>query len=306
MSEPDCVIVPKPLGFSFLVTALGHGWHELAPFEFDEREQMLVRLEAPGDGGQLELRDADAGVAVNTASGAWSPAVKARVAEQVAEILAFDVDLAGFAEAVEGHDRYEWAVRVGFGRPLRAPTVWEDLAKTLLTTNTTWVVTRQMVARLCALGEPSIGAKHAFPSPERIASMSLEEFEASARAGYRTAYLHELATRIAKGEIDPESWRDPAIPSSDLFAQIRSLKGFGPYAAGAAMRLLARHDYLAIDTALRDVYRAQIADGTAATDADIATYYERFGPWKGLAAWADLMVVPLTAALRGVWLAVSG
>ena len=36
---------------------------------------------------------------------------------------------------------------------LVSPTVWEDLAKTLLTTNTTWAMTKSMVARLAALGD---------------------------------------------------------------------------------------------------------------------------------------------------------
>jgi hypothetical protein len=39
------------------------------------------------------------------------------------------------------------------GRLLVSPTVWEDLAKTLLTTNTTWGATVQMCRRLLTLGE---------------------------------------------------------------------------------------------------------------------------------------------------------
>jgi len=180
---------------------------------------------------------------------------------------------------------------------LSSPTVWEDLAKTLMTTNTTWNMTQQMVARLTALGDPYAGGGQAFPPPERIAALPLDALNTAIRAGYRGAYLHELAQRIRSGEIDVESWRDPVISSPDLYKRIKALKGFGDYAAGNLMRLMGHFDRLATDTECRAAtdtecraaYAALNGDQPASSDAEIAAYYEPFGAWRGLVQWMDVM-----------------
>src|SRR5690606_38447957 len=71
----------------------------------------------------------------------------------IARCLSFEQDLSTFYSLVDAHPAYQWITRIGAGRMLRSPTVWEDLAKTLLTTNTTWAMTTSMVSRLNMLGE---------------------------------------------------------------------------------------------------------------------------------------------------------
>ncbi|HEX2907254.1 MAG TPA: hypothetical protein VHO69_10370, partial [Phototrophicaceae bacterium] len=153
-------------------------------------------------------------------------------------------------ELVREHPRYQWIEMVKAGRMLSSPTVWEDLAKTLLTTNTTWNMTRQMCQRLAALGTPYPGGGHAFPAPETIAAMNADE----------------------------------------LYRQIKALKGFGDYAAGSMLKLLGHFDRLATDTACRAVYKDGINGGVAAAnDKEIAAYYAPFGRWQGLIQWMDVM-----------------
>jgi 3-methyladenine DNA glycosylase/8-oxoguanine DNA glycosylase len=127
----------------------------------------------------------------------------------------------------------------------------------------------------------------AFPTPERIAALPFDDLHAQVRAGYRDAYLHELARRIAAGDIEVESWR--GLPSDALYKRITSLKGFGDYAAGNMLKLLGHYDRLATDTVCRDVYKNQLNNGiAAANDAEIAAYYEPFGHWRGLVQWMDV------------------
>jgi 3-methyladenine DNA glycosylase/8-oxoguanine DNA glycosylase len=109
------------------------------------------------------------------------------------------------------------------------------------------------------------------------------------RAGYRGAYLHELATRIAAGEVDVEAWRDPALPSAEVYKALKRLKGFGDYAAGSMMRLLGRFDQLGLDSVCRTMYAQRHNAGNAASDREIAAYYEPFGIWRGLVVWLDVM-----------------
>jgi 3-methyladenine DNA glycosylase/8-oxoguanine DNA glycosylase len=120
--------------------------------------------------------------------------------------------------------------------------------------------------------------------------MNPDDLNSHIRAGYRSAYLHLLASRIASREIEVESWRDPGLPSDELYRRIRGLKGFGDYAAGNLLRLLGHFDRLATDTVCREVYKNQINNGVpAASDKEIALYYEQFGRWRGLAQWMDVI-----------------
>jgi 3-methyladenine DNA glycosylase/8-oxoguanine DNA glycosylase len=67
----------------------------------------------------------------------------------------------------------------GSGRLLRSPTVFEDVIKTICTTNTRWSGTKRMVSHMvAAFGDPA--ADHpdlrAFPTPEAIAWTKLDVF----------------------------------------------------------------------------------------------------------------------------------
>ena len=78
------------------------------------------------------------------------------------------------------------------------------------------------------------------------------------------------------------------MPSEALRAAILEEHGFGPYAAESILRILGRHDYLALDSWVRKKYR-QLHPGRAkSTDGSIARRYSRFGNYRGLALWLDL------------------
>src|SRR5207245_2481087 len=106
----------------------------------------------------------------------------------------------------------EWVIEKGAGRMLRSPTVFEDLVKTICTTNCSWGLTKNMVTNLvqklgsksepppsgggtdAASVAPSFYAnKHAFPTPEAMASVGTEFYRDEIRAGYRSPYFVELA-----------------------------------------------------------------------------------------------------------------
>ena len=60
--------------------------------------------------------------------------------------------------------------RAGAGRMLRSPTVFEDLVKTICTTNCTWSATVRMVTALVdELGVAAFGGR-TFPTPAAMAA----------------------------------------------------------------------------------------------------------------------------------------
>lgn len=291
-----------PPGFRFLPTVLSHGWCVLRPFDYLEESAALTRVERLPDGATVALHitegEAPGEVVIDIDDDvSLTAAQQDDIRSAVARCLGFDQQLDEFYEIARSVPGYAWVPASGAGRMLVSPTEWEDLAKTLLTTNTTWRMTKDMVARLTALGDAH-NSRHAFPTPEQVAALDAERLNQQVRAGYRGAYLHALAVALAEGRLNPEAWRDPALDSKDVYRQLTALKGFGPYAGGAMMRLLGRFDELGLDSVCRAMFRDLWNNGVTASDREIAAHYAPFGRWRGLAVWMDVMRDDLMAGPR--------
>jgi hypothetical protein len=69
---------------------------------------------------------------------------------------------------------------------------------------------------------------------------------------------------------------------------IKSVKGFGDYAAENLLKLLGRYDGLALDSWLRSQFYKKHNREKVCADKKIERHYKRFGEWKGLAIWCDM------------------
>lgn len=278
-----------PPGFHHRPTVLSHGWCALPPFRCDDSGTLgRIQKLRSGDIIDFNVREGEIGLIISTEA-AITQGQQVEINAVIARCLSFEQDLSTFYKLVDAHPGYQWITRIGAGRMLRSPTVWEDLAKTLLTTNTTWAMTTSMVSRLNTLGEAAADASHAFPTPEQIASYDPVSLNEHIRAGYRGAYLHELATAITREQPNVESWNSPSLSSDEVYRALKGLKGFGDYAAGAMMRLLGRFDQLGLDSVCRAAYARLHNGGVPASDREIAAYYAPFGEWQGLVVWMDVM-----------------
>ena len=108
------------------------------------------------------------------------------------------------------------------------------------------------------------------------------------KAGYRAPYLLQLARAIESGAVEPERWRDPNIPTDDLYHDVRSIKGVGDYAAGNLLKLLGRYDYLGLDSWVRAQYYKLHHRGRRVKDATIERRYASYGRWRGLVFWLEM------------------
>ncbi len=291
--------IPTPPYFKFWPTVTSHGWCVLPPFGYHPQQRLLERIQQLSDGAivRLLIGEGESGLHVVVEGvQVLTPEQSQEIAHIVRRCLNMDTDLSGLYALLRDYPQYHWIEQVGAGRMLASPTIWEDLVKTLMTTNTTWNMTKQMVRRVVELGDAYAEGQRAFPTPERLAAMSLEALSEQVRAGYRNAYLHALATHIAEGRLDVESWRDAGLTAEEMYRQIKALKGFGPYAAGSMLKLLGYFDQLATDTECRAVFKARYNNGAGAPDREIAAYYEPFGQWRGLVQWMDVMKESLVSA----------
>lgn len=272
-----------PPDFSFRHTVGSHGWSDLPPFETDEASRYLVIVAA---GTSAVIRESDGELLVRAAS---PKADVDKLSAAVRHILRLDEDLSPFYRLVRRQKGFSWVARVNAGRLLRSPTVFEDLIKSLCTTNCSWGLTKSMVNNLVEkLGEPVADGKRAFPTASAMAEMPEKFYREEMRAGYRSPYLVELAAAVAEGKIDPEAWTSSELPTVELKKEILSVKGVGNYAAENLLKLLGRYGGLALDSWLRAGFYEKHNSGERCEDASIEHHYERFGDWKGLAIWCDM------------------
>jgi N-glycosylase/DNA lyase len=277
----------------FARTLLSHGVADLPPNEI-AADGLLLRTVLPAGGGAwlIELTPDGAGRArLGAGTGATTPpaADRRELAAQIRHMLRLDEDLSAFYLLAATDPALAW-VAAGAGRMMRSPTVFEDLVKTICTTNCTWSATVRMVTALVSeLGTPAAGAgeRRAFPAPSTVADAGEAFFRDVARAGYRGAYLRSLADDVASGKLDLEALRDPALPDQEVADRLLRIAGVGPYAMAHMMMLLGRYQPLILDSGTRPKYR-RVSGRQRITDKGIERAFRRYRQFAGLAFWLML------------------
>jgi 3-methyladenine DNA glycosylase/8-oxoguanine DNA glycosylase len=266
----------------FARTIVSHGVAELPPNRVDLPGRVLETT-LPARRGARTVRITQHGKNLRI-EGSDDP----KVTKNVAHMFRLDEDLSGFYDLVRD-DELAWCA-LGAGRMLRAPTVFEDVVKTICTTNTAWSGTRKMTAALVDnLGVKAPDGRHAFPTPEAMAGADETLYRDVIRAGYRGPYLKTLATDVAEGRLDLEELNDRELPDDEVAARLLALPGVGPYAAAHVMLTsLARYSRLVLDSWTRPTYAKLAGARNAVKDATIERRFKRYGEWAGLAFWLYL------------------
>jgi N-glycosylase/DNA lyase len=271
-------------------TIVSHGVASLPPQDVDEESRTLTATLPVRDRARtVVVRAGRAGFAeVEVVGRAPARADAERLLALLAHMLRLDVDLSAFYALIGEDDDLSWAA-AGAGRMLRSPTVFEDVVKTICTTNCAWSGTVRMVTALVdGLGtEDPATKRHAFPSPEAMAAAPEDWYRDVARAGYRGAYLRTLATEVAAGRLDPEQLNDRGLSDDEAAERLLALPGVGPYAAAHVMMLIGRHSRLVLDSWTRPTY-ARLAGRKTVADRTIERRFRRYREHAGLAFWLYL------------------
>jgi 3-methyladenine DNA glycosylase/8-oxoguanine DNA glycosylase len=216
---------------------------------------------------------------------------KSEVGDAVARMFRCDENLSEFYRLCKRKGGLWLNAIDGLGRLLRSPTVFEDVVKTICTTNIQWGGTKRMAAELVlAFGEPYPldGTLRAFPTPEAIAEVPWKRFLKTVRLGYRSLFIHTLAQRVSSGDVDLEALHESELSTSELKKRLLSIKGVGDYAAANLLMLLGRYDELAVDTVFRQFVHNKYFQGRHPPDREAAAIYDPWGRWKYLAYWLDI------------------
>jgi 3-methyladenine DNA glycosylase/8-oxoguanine DNA glycosylase len=263
-------------------TIHSHGLVELPPMEVDPAGPELTATLL--DGRRAKTLRIGVGRKGRLRVSADSPSQ--RLLPVVRHMLRLDEDMSGFYAAVSADADLAWAA-VGAGRMIRSATVFEDVVKTICTTNCAWSATERMVGALVAnLGVAARDGRRAFPTPAAMAEADEAFYKDVVRAGYRGPYFRALAVDVAEGRLDLEELNDAELPDDEVAARLLALPGVGPYATAHMMMLLGRYSRLILDSWTRPKY-ARLS-GRKAGDKTIERRFRRYRQYAGLAFWLYL------------------
>lgn len=280
-----------PAKFNFWRTVYSHGWATLEPFSIKITERSLRRILELSNGNIVNIRihqKSNESLSIVTDQ-LLKPEERKDVIRQVRSCFRIDENFTEFYREAGKYPKFRWISRSGSGRLLRAPTVFEDVIKMICTTNCSWSLTEIMINNLCRkLGKRSANSQYSFPAPSAISGCSEKFIRKEIRAGYRAPYILELSNDISDGKLDIEKWRLSRLSTVDLYKNIHSVKGVGPYVVANILKLVGRYDYLGIDSWCRKKFAEMYKKRQSVSDKTIERFYEPFGKWKGLFFWLDL------------------
>lgn len=287
----------KPFNFHSVVNS--HGWRQLAPYYFEN--DVLSYADHLSKNRVIEYRISPSSDGVQVDTDKLSKAEQREVTDRVAWMLGLDLDFSDFYAASRLEPKLARAKEQALGRVLRSPTLFEDVIKTIFTTNTLWAATKNMTRKLVeefgspvgldmsiVKGAPDYSTndvKRAFPTPEAIAASNPDFIKEKIRVGYRAQAIHQLAVRVASGQFDLESLKTSSLPTLELRKELMTINGIGPYAAANLLMLLGRHDFIPIDSYALKMVSHEWYRGKPVTPKHVEKRFEKWGEYKGLAFW---------------------
>ena len=274
--------------FNFLSVVNSHGWRQLAPFSYDEITRTLFYIMRLSNGRVIELKLIEAQDGVGVEAEKLHKTERREVTDKVTWMFGLDMDFSRFYAVSRAEPKLARAKKRALGRVLRSPTLFEDVIKTVLTTNTLWSATKSMTLKLVnEFGEPlpKDPARKAFPTPEALAASTPDVLKEKIRVGYRAPAIHGLAVRVASGQFDLESLKTSSLPTPELRKELLTINGVGPYAAANLLMILGRHDFIPIDSYAMKMVSHEWYAGGPVTAKEIEQRFEKWGEFKGIAFW---------------------
>lgn len=260
----------------FPTVLFGHGWIFLAPNQAADDRTALTRTVRLPSGNRAQVRLGPGRMVVGAATARLSTADRQQIADMAHRMLRLDEDFSAFHDLCRGDPVLDFVDRIKAGSLLRSPSVFEDVVKTLCTTNCSWANTKTMVGHLCRL------ARGTFPSPRRIVVLGPDRLRSECRLGYRADYVHDFARRVVCGELAPETWL-AAPHAPEVYEQLQTIRGAGPYAVHHILMLVGRYDRVPVDSEVRQWIEHTHFRGRPVPLKRLLRRYERFAPWQFLA-----------------------
>lgn len=109
---------------------------------------------------------------------------------------------------------------------------WEALCSFIISQNNNIPRIKGIIERLCEAYGDDIGCGYSFPTPDRLAHLSVDDL-AYLRSGFRAKYIIDAAQKVSSGEVKLESLSE--IPVEDAIAELTKIKGVGVKVANCTL-----------------------------------------------------------------------
>jgi len=277
-----------PTSFNLPAVVRSHGWIQMPPFAetTDHGLSYVIRL-STGKVIRFEVHAISKDLRID-ATDILTKTEQTELNRTITWMLDLEQDFTEFYALARQEPKLTKMVERQAGRVLRSPTLFEDVIRTILTTNTLWNHTLRMCRELTArYGDPlpCEPELHAFPTPERLVQVNEPTLREECRMGYRAPYVNELAQSVVSGELNLESLKSSNLPTLELRKELLSIKGVGGYAAANLLMLLGRYDYVPVDSWALKVVSTEFFGGEKVTPKQVLSTFERWGKWQGLVYW---------------------
>jgi N-glycosylase/DNA lyase len=271
----------RPFDWQKLVFA--HGWVFLAPYCWQEERQILLRPMrlAAGDNVRVAIaahaQEGASRVCTSAMTNRPIPATDRSVLRaQIRRILQLDADFSNFHAVCAGDPVLGFVERCKCGGLLRGASAFEDVVKTVCTTNCDWRNTKRMCERLCLLDGDN------FPTPEKVLALSEADLAKRTSCGYRAKTIRLVAKLTAEGKLRLDEWaREGEFDRAK--ASLKEIWGIGPYALNHVLVLLGDYSAIPVDSEVLAYLRKVHFRGKEVSAIEAVKPYGRYGRYAFLA-----------------------
>ncbi len=287
-------VLNTPDKFSFKSTIYSHGWADLLPFRISENPfHIILTIQTESECVfPLQISSPNDRILEIHVLNDPSDLEEVEILSGLKRMFRLNEDYSDFYSIAETSKDFNWVCDYRAGRMLRCTSLWEDMVKMLCTTNCTWrltqIMTENLVQELGKKTEINGVEFRAFPKVDTVASKDETYLRNKIKMGYRAPYLLSFAQTIVRGKINLSDLESDQISTTDLYKQLRGIKGFGDYAVSNLLKLLGRYDYLGADSWSRQKFADKHNKGKKCEDKKIEKFYKSYGKWAGLFFWMDV------------------
>jgi N-glycosylase/DNA lyase len=195
------------------------------------------------------------------------------------EYFDLDLDYSDLRGRIDrSEDPYLFAAsEYGQGIRILRQDPWEMLISFIISQRKNIPAIKASIEKLCALAGDKIGeeddggAIYSFPTPERLARLSIAEL-GSCSLGYRDKYVHQAAMDVASGAVNLNDWKE--LSDAELMEMLLKLYGVGVKVANCEILF----GYHRLDAFPRDVWINRVLD-TRYPDGFL---FEKYAPYNGV------------------------
>jgi len=268
------------INFSLRKTVLSHGWINLPPYKYDYENNILIRTEFVNSNlMELFISQKDNYIRVKVKSKVkLDNFTKNEIKKKIQNIFQLNIDLNEFRTlAKKSNKKIFRYLNAGGGRFLTGLSLFEDVVKTLLTTNTTWNQTVNMTQNFISqfnkikYKTPMICGFPTYCEFKRIKPIKVIK---GLRLGYRNEYLINIINKF----LEKEGFvNDDKLTIAN---ELKKVKGLGRYSIAHIKCLMGIFDEIPIDS---EVIKYAKLKGIGHSEKQITEYYQKYEQYAFLA-----------------------